>query len=525
MDSPTRSKHSFSILALPLRLLRRVFSSTLPGLWFFLIDYALQILLLIQIGYTSNQTGQRIISNDNIPHWFLPWYFCHWLFVSLTWAFGYIGLSPETPKRHFYIALLRLGFSTASVTSVVLARIYILEYWLVTFYIGFAWILSISHFCGAIQRVRRHWRMQQELVLNPENNFINLMTGSKMIYLSNEERIRMKARAAEAMSGSIGKDEFWYHPHVPIETKWQDSRQRFPFYKPVEQFDMVDDLLDGHFSPCHCCLPTDPVKKLADIDEIDNRSRSSFYSHKNGKQWQEERSLFLGQTASRHKSVVVPRTDESPEFPAREDYQPHALCDKCLGLCNSSFLIELARGWTFQTYFKYLLRAFTWEPLVEECFEHWPTPTVLREKAQNGCHLCTLIWQTLNSEQQDELLAYDSDLASLLERELSILGGREEDRESLQAQFHSRRCIRVKIQSPWAQKRWKTSWDKSHCSKALRLVPHFGQRRVARRWMKRKFAYRAISIDQDPTLSWDMETVEAIEIVATCKFISVERNY
>lgn len=186
-DSSKNPRYSLAALALPLLVLRRVCSPTLVGICFS-IDYVLQVLLLIQIGYTSNQTGLLIISIENIPQFFWLWYLCHWIFVCLTWAYGYIGLSPKTPRRHMYAAIVRFGFCSASVGYLVLARIYVLEYWLVSFYIGFAWLLSVSHLYGAIQRLRRHWRQQRDGTINPRNKFINLMTGSKMRYYSDEER-------------------------------------------------------------------------------------------------------------------------------------------------------------------------------------------------------------------------------------------------------------------------------------------------------------------------------------------------
>jgi hypothetical protein len=181
-------------------------------------------------------------------------------------------------------------------------------------------------------------------------------------------------------------------------------------------------------------------------------------------------------------------------------------------MCSTSYFIALQRGWTSQTFWKYISHAFSREPMVEETFEHCLSAVELQRQSDQGCHLCSLMWNSMSEEQQGELLSQDERLALELEAALANL---QEDKANI---VKRKRAVRVKIQSPWAQTQWMSPWKSRHTFDALRLIPHFGEQQLARRWMKKKFASCLVSIGDDPTLDWDQEHVDAIELRATSTF-------
>lgn len=147
--------------------------------------------------------------------------------------------------------------------------------------------------------------------------------------------------------------------------------------------------------------------------------------------------------------------------------------------------------------------------MVEETFGHCLSVVELQRRSELGCHLCTLIWSSMSEEQQGELMSQDQRLVVELEGALANL------REVEASIIKRKRAVRIKIQSPWAQRQWTSPWRSRHSFDALRLIPHFGEQQLARRWMKRKFASCLVSIGEDPTLDWDKEHVDAIELRVT----------
>lgn len=166
----------------------------------------------------------------------------------------------------------------------------------------------------------------------------------------------------------------------------------------------------------------------------------------------------------------------------------------------------------------FLRNAFTAVPVVDESFELWTTASELKSSAEGNarnspCHLCTLIWTSINDEQQTKLLSESEELRLQLERDELAAGDCQERLEELRRRFHTERAVVIKIQSPSSQSRWAKAWSSKQFGKqSLQLIPHFGDRMLAQRWMKARQAVRAISSDRDPTLEWHREHVDPIEI-------------
>jgi hypothetical protein len=182
-------------------------------------------------------------------------------------------------------------------------------------------------------------------------------------------------------------------------------------------------------------------------------------------------------------------------------------------------LIQLQSGWSWNLIVKFLVHIFDLHPAVEEDFEHWPSAQLLGESAaENKCHLCALIWNTMNIEQQRKLIADDQRLQRELEQGISSAGNDNVLIKEIQHRYHRMRSIKIKLLSPWAQRKWSRIWEVKSIDYSMRLIPHFGYRQVAQRWMLRKKFDLAVSFDEDPTMSWHKEQVDPIEVLATREY-------
>lgn len=173
----------------------------------------------------------------------------------------------------------------------------------------------------------------------------------------------------------------------------------------------------------------------------------------------------------------------------------------------------------------------SWESWVWEDFNHWPTPAELKESAELGCHLCTLIWHTLSYEQQNELLKLDATLANELEDELRIVAIEDDDdekqRNETRLKYYQKRSIRIRIEPLWHYSKTAIvhEGDVVHEGDGVpmgswtpqpnkpRLIPHFGGFRIAQRWLPQRTASRSISMGIDPATEWHREQAEGIPIV------------
>lgn len=282
--------------------------------------------------------------------------------------------------------------------------------------------------------------------------------------------------------------------------------------RPANRRSLSNNSETPHFSRCYCCLDSDPRPVTSSSLQATSSSDEDTELLSKQSQWQDQRELFLQQPPQGHPSIIPRPLDAAGIARLGNEFKPHYLCEKCNFMARNSFLIELQSGWTFSTYRKFLSRAFKHEAFVEECFEHWPTPSDMEFQVKVGCHLCTMVWNTMSEEQQQELLSQDS----VLEQELHELSSSkmydQSQLQEIQILYHQQRCIRMKIRSPSAHKAWAGAWKSRHSYQSLRLIPHFGENKVAQRWMEQKLACRAISLDKDPVLEWDKEQDDGLEI-------------
>lgn len=481
----------------------------LDGTIYFELEFLFQFLTLLAVIASRGTTG-HMLASDQIPWQYTPWYIAQWGLASASWAFVCVSLNPHVYLPHLVFACLRLVFCTASLTAFVCARLYIRASNCASLIIIAVVIAALLHFKLAYDRLRAHRKLQAEVFINPSDYRINSMNGESMHYSHAMDRDRHRSQAIDAITKNHGSKRFWYHPLVMVNDQEHSLRL-------VNRRSLSNNSETPHFSRCYCCLDSDPRPvTLSSLQATSSPDEDTELRSKQS-QWQDQRELFLQQPPQGHPSIIPRPLDAAGIANLGKEFEPHYLCEKCNLMARNSFLIELQSGWTFSTYRKLLSRAFKREAFVEECFEHWPTPSDMEFQVKVGCHLCTMVWNTMSEEQQQELLSQDS----VLERELHELSSSkiydQSQLQEIQSLYHQQRCIRMKIRSPSAHEAWAGAWRSRHSSQSLRLIPHFGGNKVAQRWMEQKLACRAISLDEDPVLKWDEEQDDGLEIACMGK--------
>lgn len=103
------------------------------------------------------------------------------------------------------------------------------------------------------------------------------------------------------------------------------------------------------------------------------------------------------------------RTATRTEHGSTWDNEPvlHELCAACLAICMRSELINLFWGPTWHQLIRYFQNLSSPQPLTDESFPIYDAASRVRYSAFSGCHLCSMIWNSLNKPQQEELLARD----------------------------------------------------------------------------------------------------------------------
>ena len=376
---------------------------------------------------------------------------------------------------------------------------------------------ALLHLKLASDRMRRHWKLQAETHVNPRDYRVNIMTDTVMSYWNGPSHRSQDIDQAVKYMTSVADEHnnFWYHPLVKISQKEGLKGKAKVDANGASSIALETPL----FSRCYCCLEDDRDITAGASQHTMTQSNEDTEMLAIRTRWLEQRDLFMQQPRQCHPGYPQTTIDIEGTNQLGEAFNPHQLCQKCTYMAGNSFLIQLLSGWTWAMYRKFLSFAINYKPFVEEDFEHWSTPLQMRTEVESGCHLCTMMWYTLSEEQQKQLLAHDSDLEREMEgkiEQLRLDRNHEEDKvDHIKAIYHRQRCIRLKIRSPSAHKGWATAWAARHSYQSLRLIPHFGGNKVARRWMKEKFARRAISLGQDPTLDWDQEQVDGLEIAST----------
>lgn len=316
-------------------------------------------------------------------------------------------------------------------------------------------------------------------------------------------------QAVYEITKNPSNERFWYHPLVMV-----NDQEHPP--QPGKRSSVSNNSETSHFSRCYCCLDSDSALVTSPSLQATPSSDEDTELLSKQSQWQDQRDLFLGLPPQGHPSIIPRPLEAAGIIRLGNEFKPHYLCEKCSFMARNSFLIELQSGWTFPTYCKFLSRALKREPFVEECFEHWPTPSDMEFQVKAGCHLCTMVWNTMSEEQQQELLTQDSALKQKLHEPSSSEIGDQSQLREIQDRYRQQR-IRMKIRSPSAHKAWADAWKSRHSHQSLRLIPHFGGNKVAKRWMEQKLVSRAISLDDDPVFDWDKEQDDGLEIACMSK--------
>jgi hypothetical protein len=492
-----------------LTLLRRILSPGLEGPYFSL-DIILQFLTLLVVIISIGTTG-RIFGSHQIPWQYTPWYITQWSLTGASWAFGYIGLNPRVYLPHLLFACLRLVFCSASLAAFVYVRLYIRASYVASFILIAVLVAALLHFKLAYDRRQAHRKLQAEVFINPSDYKINKMNGEAMHYSHAMDRDQYRSHAIDAITKTPGHKRFWYHPLVMVNDQEHSPRLGNPC-------SLSNNRETHHFSRCYCCLDSDPPPETSSSLQVTSSSDEDTELLSKQSQWQDQRELFLRQPSQGHPSIIQRPLEAAGITRLGNEFKPHYLCEKCSFMARNSFLVELQSGWNFSTYRKFLSRAFKTKPFVEECFEHWPTPSDMESQVRVGCHLCTMVWNTMSEEQQQELLSQDSVLKQELHELSSSKIYDQSQLQEIQNLYHQQRCIRMKIRSPSAHEAWANAWKSRHSHESLRLIPHFGENRVAQRWMEHKLACRAISLDEDPVLDWDEEQDDGLEIACMSKW-------
>lgn len=312
-----------------------------------------------------------------------------WGFVWVTWAYGYSAINQETPRRHFRTAAVRLVFCCFSVCYFGYNRI-VVEYRQTsvnTFFLLLIVLSAVCHHQGAKKRLQQYQTQHEAGKINTSDNAINAMTGLRMRYITPQEREVMREKSVKFMMSNLERsDQFWYHPFVPVENS--------------KELDAGTDYESSLFSRCYCCLDSDPYAQVQSGTDLEQQRKQT--------EWDQQRRIFLEQPVQGHQSDLLAAEISADSQPVKS----HILCDKCSWMCSTSCLIALQRGWTSQTFWKYISHAFSREPMVEENFEHCLSTTELQRQSDQGCHLCSLMW---NSMSDDPTLDWDREHVDAIE--------------------------------------------------------------------------------------------------------------
>ena len=218
---------------------------------------------------------------------------------------------------------------------------------------------------------------------------------------------------------------------------------------PMPNFEREERELFPGFIRCQCCVTNSQAmdKRQSDPDRV--------------KKWCKERENWLRRSPLSNLKKIGQLVDVTP----------HNLCHKCQTVCSGSLILNqaLQPRRTIVPYTWWLAWKFGLKPEIKEEFEHWPTPMDLVHSVHSGCHLCALIWDQMNPEQQQVLLAGDVQVVAEMEDTLALSNAETQD--FIRNQYHQRRCIQVHVQ--------KTAFS---AQSSINLTPHFGGTKVPRNW-------------------------------------------
>lgn len=484
--------------------------------WIFFLDLVMVLGAFGNIFGPSHPVGQttysqlRLLVEIGLPVYLV----C--VFTVATWVFGYVGPRFVTLTAHLLVSGVRFALCIFCLHWVSSGKRLGFIYEDALRGLQFLSTAAGLHLAGASWRCYRFIKDTSKELENPTNRLVHLDTGFTMTYLSLEEQ---KAQQQEARAQIIRPDlymkvtgSYWYCPtarldphHVLLRQQtgisWihriacrlnarcspqQYLRRRIDELPSIE----LNDLQLGTdeynlrakklFCRCECC---------SDSDELESGSAQALAIQEH---WDllyricNFRRSYLEFMDSRRNSALTEEPSTRPREPIL-----HELCASCMLNCSSSHLISSFCGSTKIRLAGYFRDLLSLRPVTEESFLVYDRATSVRDSASNGCHLCNMIWNSLNQPQKEDLLA--------------------RDRSSTARNTAPETEVYIKILSPH-QNLWPEHNKSTIPKDALRVVPHFGPRTTARFWMEQKFVLRAHSLGRDPVVERHTDSVDPIMI-------------
>lgn len=254
---------------------------------------------------------------------------------------------------------------------------------------------------------------------------------------------------------------------------------------PCPQDQMKEKQMFPGFVRCTCCVSASELPKPEVIRTGPSVSLGYTFLSWKAKRRRSKREAFI-------RSPVNSPAQEFAAEVAQLNFPPHGICSRCQNVCNHSKLLE-RKFWATQGAFK-----------VDnsELFALWNTPSELAQSAGNSCHLCTLIWTSLNQEQQETLVRSDKIVQQEMEEMIRYIGSDERRLSRLREQFRRRRLI-------WLRLRLVEEVTDAFPRPLRReIIPHFGCFKVPRLWLSavRGYAIREMKVG--------VEAMEPLRIIS-----------
>lgn len=482
---------------------------TAHGATMLLADLALITYALVFVS-GSQAVGNHEFSTAQIADWIGVLLYIQVVLPFTTWILGYIGPRESTYTAHSIIAGVRAVSCLGCFVQVYFRKDFGVLHPTAIKLVSVLVLASLAHLTGACIRTAHFVHERAQALSNPSDRRIHQGNGFMISYLSLEDQEKRKAAARvrvgmrEAYEETLGA--YWHCPTPELEVRqgidadtqgiqwWQNMWwPRTLLQRHVERITYMRQwplnfvttaiLRNDVFSRCDCCLDSDEspeplvIHPMA-LEQLQHR-REEFM----------RTAVHLSQGLPRQERPLSENGEQLPEWsadvmpdpPTRTSVPLHQLCERCLSMYCASELMTLFTGSAWSR-FRWHVRAtfaFTQNgPLLEEMFLLWESVVALRASAQNGCHLCSMLWDSISPTQQDALV-----------REVNTYANTDGSNDL---------GVFVKILSPHGWQPGKV-FPGNHLEH-LYLVTHFGLRRVPRFWLEQKFVLRAQSLGRDPLL-------------------------
>ena len=398
--------------------------------------------------------------------------YLQWLLFVANWFIGQLVPSSYTIRLHLVLASTRIILSILFVSFILYYDSYSYIHDAALSYALLFLFPSAFNFAGAYRRFDHFNKYLSQLMARRGDLDVTPGRDTSMGILSATKRMNRRKQAINNVAKSvIGPDHISYTTTIELEKERRKALDLLGTRRLLsalwgyimslthqdrpELIEMGEALLatsvdpsyskpdDPHFVPCYCCLEIDATDQISI-----SGSTTLQYSES---QKVQDREVLLSRDSTEHPLLgwFVKEAFASNLQP--EKVELHALCEFCSEMCNNSRLLDLQRGPTLEGFKSFAISSIKTSALLEESFRHWPSAQSLQRSVEDGCHLCNLIWDTLNHEQQQALL--------------------EQNYQGLY----------LKIISPVLYRKMMSRWTSDPVDESLRLVPHFGPGRVPRR--------------------------------------------